>query len=73
MLRSGCSRYQFHSNPAFNQQYLPQDKLLKHLETAMIEMGNLCGVDVNEAMGDPHTGKAAFLIKGINSNVVEFR
>ncbi len=62
------------------QQYLPQDKLSRHLETAMIDMVNLCGVDINEAMGDPYTAnllpyvsglgprKATLLIKGINAN-----
>ncbi|KAK3685519.1 SH2 domain-containing protein [Podospora appendiculata] len=62
------------------QQYLPQDKLYKHLETAMVDMVNLCGVDINEAMGDAYTAhllpyvaglgprKATLLIKGINAN-----
>ncbi|KAL2159115.1 hypothetical protein VTH06DRAFT_2874 [Thermothelomyces fergusii] len=62
------------------QQYLPQDKLYKHLETAMVDIVNLCGVDINEAMGDPYTAnllpyvaglgprKAQLLIKGINAN-----
>jgi transcription elongation factor SPT6 len=62
------------------QQYLPQDKLYKHLETAMVDIVNLCGVDINEAMGDPYTAnllpyvaglgprKAQLLIKGVNAN-----
>lgn len=62
------------------QQYLPQEKLYKHLETAMVDIVNLCGVDINEAMGDPYTAnllpyvaglgprKAQLLIKGINAN-----
>ncbi|KAK4236734.1 SH2 domain-containing protein [Achaetomium macrosporum] len=62
------------------QQYLPQDKLYKHLETAMVDIVNLCGVDINEAMSDPYTAnllpyvaglgprKAQLLIKGINAN-----
>ncbi|KAK1749981.1 Oxysterol-binding protein-domain-containing protein [Echria macrotheca] len=62
------------------QQYLPQDKLYKHLETAMVDMVNLVGVDINDAMGDPYTAnllpyvsglgprKASLLIKGINAN-----
>ncbi|AEO62269.1 uncharacterized protein THITE_2106254 [Thermothielavioides terrestris NRRL 8126] len=62
------------------QQYLPQDKLYKHLETAMVDIVNLCGVDLNEAIGDPYTAnllpyvaglgprKAQLLIKGVNAN-----
>ena len=62
------------------QQYLPQEKLYKHLETAMVDIVNLCGVDINEAMGDPYTAnllpyvaglgprKAQLLVKGINAN-----
>ncbi|KAJ4395404.1 Transcription elongation factor spt6 [Neurospora sp. IMI 360204] len=62
------------------QQYLPQAKLLKHLETAMVDMVNLVGVDINVAMQDANTAhllpyvaglgprKAQLLIKGINKN-----
>lgn len=62
------------------QQYLPQDKLLKAMETAMVDIVNLVGVDINEAMNDPYTAnllpyvaglgprKAQLLIKGINAN-----
>ncbi|OIW23683.1 transcription elongation factor [Coniochaeta ligniaria NRRL 30616] len=62
------------------QSLLPQDKLLKHLETAMVDMVNLCGVDINEAISDPYTAhllpyvaglgprKATMVIKGINQN-----
>lgn len=62
------------------QQYLPQDKLLRHLETAMVDVVNLVGVDINEAMGNPYTAnllpyisglgprKATLLVKGINAN-----
>jgi transcription elongation factor SPT6 len=62
------------------QQYLPQEKLYKHMETAMVDIVNLCGVDINEAMGDSYTAnllpyvaglgprKAQLLIKGINAN-----
>ncbi|KAK0662515.1 putative transcription elongation factor SPT6 [Cercophora samala] len=62
------------------QQYLPQEKLLKQLETAMVDMVNLIGVEINEAMKDPYTAnllpyiaglgprKAQLLVKGINAN-----
>ncbi|KAK7964989.1 transcription factor atf1 [Apiospora saccharicola] len=63
-----------------NQSLLPQDKLLKTLETAMVDMVNLCGVDINEAVNDPYTcnllpyvsglgpRKATSVIKAINAN-----
>lgn len=63
-----------------NQHYVPQEKLLKNLETAMVDMANLCGVDINDAVSDLYTAnllpyicglgprKAAQLIKVINLN-----
>lgn len=62
------------------QQLIPQDKLLKQLETALVDMVNLCGVDVNEAVSDSSTAnlltyvsglgprKAAQLLKIVNMN-----
>lgn len=62
------------------QNLLPADKLNKYLETAMVDMVNLCGVDINEAVKDPYTAnllpyvsglgprKAQAVIKGINMN-----
>jgi len=62
------------------QRFLPQEKLYKHLETAMVDMVNLVGVDINDAVGDAYTAcllpyvaglgprKATLLIKGINAN-----
>lgn len=62
------------------QKLLPQDKLLKVLETAMVDMVNLCGVDINEAVNDPYTAnllpyvaglgprKATSVLKAINAN-----
>lgn len=62
------------------QQLLPEDKLRKQLETAMVDMVNLCGVDINEAIADPYTAallpyvcglgprKATAVIKSINAN-----
>ncbi|KAI1630910.1 SH2 domain-containing protein [Biscogniauxia mediterranea] len=62
------------------QHLLPQEKLLKHLETAMVDMVNLCGVDINEAVSDAYTAnllpyvaglgprKATSVIKAINTN-----
>ncbi|ROV99570.1 hypothetical protein VPNG_07725 [Cytospora leucostoma] len=62
------------------QNLLPLDKLTRCLETAMVDMVNLCGVDINEAVKDPYTAnllpyvsglgprKAQAVIKGINMN-----
>ena len=63
-----------------SQRYLPQDKLMKQLETAMVDMVNLVGVDINEAANDLYTAnllpyicglgprKASQLLKVINLN-----
>jgi transcription elongation factor SPT6 len=63
-----------------NQSYLSQERLMKSLETAMVDMVNLCGVNVNEAVSDPSIGnllpfvcglgprKAQQLLKVINLN-----
>lgn len=62
------------------QQLVPQDKLMKQLENALVDMVNLCGVDINEAVSDPSTGnllpyvcglgprKASQLTKIVNMN-----
>ncbi|CAK7272268.1 Transcription elongation factor spt6 [Sporothrix epigloea] len=62
------------------QNLLPVEKLAKVLETAMVDMVNLCGVDINEAVSDSYTAnllpyisglgprKATAVIKGINAN-----
>lgn len=62
------------------QKLLPQDKLHKMLDTAMVDMVNLCGVDINEAVNDPYTAnllpyvaglgprKATSVLKAINAN-----
>ena len=64
-----------------NQGLLPQDKLLRYLETAMVDFINLVGVDINEAVGDQYVAnllpfvsglgqrKANSLLKTINANV----
>ena len=63
-----------------SQQYVPQEKVIKQLETAMVDMVNLCGVDINEAVSDPYTAnllsyvcglgprKASQLLKVVNLN-----
>ncbi|KAK4540159.1 hypothetical protein LTR36_009745 [Oleoguttula mirabilis] len=63
-----------------NQHLIPEDKLVRHLETSMVDMVNLVGVDINEAVGDAYTAnllpyvcglgprKAAQMLKIINLN-----
>ena len=62
------------------QRYVPEEKIIKALETSMVDMVNLCGVDVNEAVSESYTAnllpyvcglgprKAAQLIRVINLN-----
>ena len=62
------------------QSYVPQDRMMKSLETAMIDYVNLVGVDINVAVGDLATAnllpyvcglgprKAQHLLKVINRN-----
>ncbi|GKZ23373.1 transcription elongation factor spt6 [Aspergillus brasiliensis] len=62
------------------QQLVSQDLLLKQLETALVDMVNLVGVDINEAVTDTATAnllpyvcglgprKAAHLLKIVNMN-----
>ena len=64
------------------QPLVPQDKVLKQLETALVDMVNLCGVEISEAVADPtYYGnllqyicglgprKASSVLKAINLNV----
>ena len=63
-----------------NQNLLPPEKLVKHLDTAMVDMVNLVGVDINEAVTDSYAGnllnficglgprKATAMIQAINRN-----
>ena len=62
------------------QRYVPQEKIMKALDTSIVDMVNMCGVDINEAVSDLYTAnllpyvcglgprKAAQLIKVINVN-----
>ncbi|KAK2592786.1 Transcription elongation factor spt6 [Conoideocrella luteorostrata] len=62
------------------QQLLPQDKLMKYLESAMVDTVNMVGVNINDAMADAYTAnllpyiaglgprKATSVIKAINAN-----
>lgn len=62
------------------QHLLPQDRLMKYLESAMVDMVNLVGVNLADAMADPYTTnllpyvaglgprKATSVVKAINAN-----
>ncbi|KAL9110100.1 MAG: hypothetical protein Q9227_005293 [Pyrenula ochraceoflavens] len=62
------------------QQLIPQERILKQLETVLVDYVNMCGVDVNEAVADLSTSrllpyvaglgprKAAYLLKVVNLN-----
>ncbi|KAI4150637.1 MAG: hypothetical protein LQ340_003969, partial [Diploschistes diacapsis] len=62
------------------QSYVSQEKILKVLETALVDMVNLVGVDINDAVSDLRTAnllpfvsglgprKAQYLLKVINRN-----
>lgn len=68
-----------------NQNLLPQDKLMKYLESSIVDIVNLVGVEINEAVADPYVAnllpyvcglgprKAAEMLKVINRNGGEVR
>lgn len=63
-----------------HQGYVPQDKILHKLETAIVDMVNICGVEINDAVSDSYSAnllpyicglgprKASQLLKVINLN-----
>ncbi|KAF2223935.1 transcription elongation factor spt6 [Elsinoe ampelina] len=63
-----------------HQGLIPQEKVIKNLEMAIIEIVNLVGIDINEALTDPYTAnllqyvcglgprKAAQMLQTINRN-----
>jgi len=62
------------------QRFVPEEKIMKALETAMVDMVNLCGVEANDAVSDLYTAnllpyvcglgprKAAQFVKVVNLN-----
>ncbi|KAJ6443334.1 transcription elongation factor spt6 [Purpureocillium lavendulum] len=62
------------------QHMLPQEKLMKYLESAMVDTVNMVGVNINDAMNDTYTAnllpyvaglgprKATSVVKAINTN-----
>ncbi|KAI9827301.1 MAG: Transcription elongation factor spt6 [Phylliscum demangeonii] len=63
-----------------SQKLVPAEKILKQLESALVDMVNLCGVDINEAAADPYTAsllpfvcglgprKAIYVLRAVNFN-----
>ncbi|KAJ2899507.1 hypothetical protein MKZ38_003001 [Zalerion maritima] len=47
------------------QNLVPQDKLMRYLETAMVDMVNLVGVEINEAVNDPYTANLLPYVSGL--------
>ena len=47
------------------QRYVPQDKIIKQLETAMVDMVNLCGVHVNEAVSNAYQSNLLQYVCGL--------
>ena len=64
-----------------NQNLLPQEKLLDRLDSAMVDMVNLVGIEINEAVSSPYLAtllpyvcglgprKANQILKTVNNNV----
>jgi transcription elongation factor SPT6 len=48
-----------------NQNLVPQEKLLERLETAMIDMVNLVGVELNDAFNDPYLAQVLQYVCGL--------
>ncbi len=48
-----------------SQQLVPQEKIVKQLESSMVDMVNLCGVDLSEAVGDPYTANLLTYVCGL--------
>ena len=50
-----------------NQAYVAQEKIIKSLDTAMVDLVNLCGVDINEAVSDPSIANFLPYVCGLGS------
>lgn len=48
-----------------NQHVISEEKLYRALETAMVDIVNLCGVDINEAVRDPYAALALPFVAGL--------
>ena len=52
------------------QSYVPQEKLYKQIETALVDMVNLVGVDINDAISDQDTATLLPYICGLGPRKV---
>ena len=48
-----------------HQNLIPEEKLYQAMETAMVDIVNMCGVDINEAVRDPYTMLALPFVAGL--------
>ena len=48
-----------------SQHLIPEDKLIKALDSAMVDMVNLVGIDINDAVGDASTAKLLPYVSGL--------
>ncbi|EME46706.1 hypothetical protein DOTSEDRAFT_70645 [Dothistroma septosporum NZE10] len=55
-----------------NQQLLPEDKLRRYLDTAIVDIVNLVGVDINEAMSDAYTQNLLPYVCGLGQRKAEY-
>lgn len=54
-----------------NQDLVPQDKLMRYLESAMVEIANVVGVDINDAVTDAYTSNLLPYICGLGPRKAE--
>jgi len=47
------------------QRFVPEERVLKALETAIVDMVNLCGVDINAAISDSYVANLLPYISGL--------
>lgn len=47
------------------QSYVPQEKIFKYLETALVDMVNLVGVEINDAVSDWYTANLLPYVSGL--------
>ena len=47
------------------QRFVSQEKIIKALDTAMVDMVNLCGVEINDAIGDTYQANLLPYVSGL--------
>lgn len=55
-----------------NQGLLPQEKLMKHLEIAIIEIVNLVGIRINDAVSDPRIANLLPYVSGLGPRKAQY-